>query len=229
MSLSKTLSESIGLRKLLLEFQSTNYLYHFTRIKFIPKIMRDNKLEANGNWSADNLRLSKGDKNIDDGGVSFTRNREIPSLGMEYLGKAQGYILGLVFDRNKLKSNHRLQPFDVHGYANKMAGIDKQRKSGLRERELDEEIVLGDVNNIINLIDFIYVPIAWLGGIDYDSNVFMEKIIDVHTSLHGYGGQVGKIEFKYFDGSNFKVLTFLPETEKHGKQMHHLYKQMFEK
>lgn len=188
-------------RILLKEFQSKNYLYHFTNIDNASKIIDDNVLKGSASLSATELTKSKignweeFSRELKSGntieGVSLTRNRRLLATNKNLIGGAFGSInlIGFVFDRNKLNSRYKLIPFDAH-----------HDIRGSKQRVLDEEIVIGNIDNIRNLIEFIYIDKEFIDKEIQDIKYFISKLMEFYKTYKRY------FPFKVFEKGNFKEI-----------------------
>lgn len=219
----------MSLTKILLkEFQSKNYLYHFTSISDASKIIDDNVLKGSsslsateltkskvGNWDEFSRKLKSGNT-IE--GVSLTRNRRLLATNKNLIGGAFGSInlIAFTFDRNKLNSRYKLIPFDAH-----------HDIGGSKQRVLDEEIVIGNIDNVRSLIEFIYIDKEFIDKEIQDIEYFISRLMEFYKTYKKY------FPFKVFEKGNFKdidveVSSWSGNTDfDRGSPELEMYKQIF--
>lgn len=189
----------MSLTKILLkEFQEKNYLYHFSSIDNASKIIDDNTINAGSSLATNQLLRSKTsdweefDEKLKNNetikAVSLTRNRKLPHINKSYIGGMFGSLvpIGFVFDRNKLRSKYKLIPFDAHH------SMDSED-----QRVLDEELVLGDIDNVRQLTEFLYIDREHGKQTDMYEE-YIRQLLKFYKTYDKY------FTFKIFKKGNFK-------------------------
>ena len=187
----------MGLTQIILqEFQSKQYLYHFTSVNRLGLILNDDTLEASSSYSSSNLHQNHLQPHQNNRGVSFTRNRLLAYTNPDYISGNGARYVGLVFDRNKLKARYKLYPYDVHNVS---------RSERFKTKTLDEEIILQDITKVSSLLEFVYIPVEYYEKNFKDGNKFMvRELTNAINQMMRLSRQDYSLEWKYFKGGNFK-------------------------
>ncbi len=163
------LTELLNIQKNDLFEMKESVLYRMTNLEWFLIYLYENKMSSSGEYDYPKIQPDE----FYSSGISFTRNIRF-FRDDAYFGKKHHDVI-MVFDRNKLSQNYKIEPFHDENVENDTFDIDDRHKRAIAKSKLkqSEEIVVAkQISNLTSYITKVYVDVPSDTKLSYSSKAF---------------------------------------------------------
>lgn len=163
------LTELLNIQKTDLFEMKESVLYRMTSLEWFLIYLHENKMSSSSEYDYPKIQPDE----FYSSGISFTRNIRF-FRDDAYFGKKHHDVI-MVFDRNKLSQNYKIEPFHDENVETDTLDIDDRHKRATAKSKLkqSEEIVTAkQISNLTSYITKVYVDVPSDTKLSYSSSAF---------------------------------------------------------